>query len=347
VKFNSNISTSGAGDSIVSRQWIFGDSSAIGTTRDPSHKYTKSGNYNVCLYIKTKGGCESKECKQVNVTIPATPVIACRANFSTIADGATLKFNSSNSNGGAGDSIISRQWIFGDSSAIGTTVDPSHKYAKSGVYNVCLYIKTKGGCESKECKQVSVTVPTTSPTLTKCAAQFTSTRVSPKKIIFNSSTSLVATNDTIVERSWGFGDGSATLTGNIIKPAKEFSKAGIYTVCLKIKTAKGCNNSYCSTIRIEDTATAPVATTDPVKIISVRPNPVVSPLTTEVWSKFNNITAELSVYDIYGTKKVSLSKVLLQGNNITPIPTAFLMPGPYFFRVTTMYGVKSTQFYKL
>lgn len=341
VKFNSSASSTSAGDSIRERIWKFGDGTTASTV-DPAHYYAKGGVYNVCLIIRSVKGCSDSICTTVQLPIVTPPT--CHADFSYSVDGANIKFNSSNS---SGDSIISRQWIYGDSSAIGTTVDPSHKYAKSGVYTVCLYIKTARGCESKECKQVNVTVPTTTPPVVKCAAVFTTARVAPKKFTFNSSASAAAANDSIIERSWSFGDGSATLGGNIVSPSKEYARPGIYTVCVKIRTAKGCDNSYCTTVKFEDTTSTPVNTTEAIKIVSLHPNPVVTPLTTEVWSKFNNITAELSIYDIYGTKKWSTSKVLLQGTNVTSIPTASLLPGPYFFRVTTMYGVKSASFYKL
>jgi hypothetical protein len=70
-------------------------------------------------------------------------------------------------------------------------------------------------------------------------------------------------------------------------------------------------------------------------------------MTTVVWSAPNNVAAELAIYDVYGNKKWSMNKNLLQGNNITIVPTAFLQAGPYIFRVTTSYGIKSRNFYKL
>lgn len=345
VKFNSNPSSVATGDSIRERIWKFGDGTT-GNTIDPAHFYTKGGNYNVCLIIRSVKGCSDSIC--TNIQLPVTTPPACHANFTFASDGATIKFNSSIS---TGDSIVSRQWLFGDSSAIGTTTDPVHKYTKSGVYTVCLYIKTARGCESKECKQVTVTVSATTatpvpPAATKCQAVFSYEILSIHKIRFNSTKSNTLAGDSIVERKWNFGDGSAIPGHNEISPAKEFNRPGVYTVCLQIRTKGGCESKYCTTVRIADNSSVPPIN-EYIKIVSLHPNPVVTPLSTEVWSHFSNITAELSIYDIYGVKKWSISKVLLQGTNVTSIPTGFLLPGPYFFRVTTMYGVKSAAFYKL
>ncbi|HEX6915673.1 MAG TPA: T9SS type A sorting domain-containing protein, partial [Chitinophagaceae bacterium] len=81
-------------------------------------------------------------------------------------------------------------------------------------------------------------------------------------------------------------------------------------------------------------------------IISLYPTPATYQVQAVVWSLYSNIQAELAVYDVYGVKKWSLNKVLQNGNNVTVIPTGFLAPGPYYFRVTTMFGVRSRPFFK-
>ena len=339
VKFNSNNSSAAPGDNIISRKWHFGDGKEA-TTIDPVHLYEKNGTYNVCLVIKTANGCTKEICKLVVVN---TRKCAARFVFELIPPAAgtlgySVRFNSNNST--SNDTIVSRTWSFGDGTSA-TTIDPKHTYTHPGLYTVCLTIKTRNGCESKECRQILV-----GPNAPACAPHFTFERLSPKKIKFNSAMSWAAVGDSIVQRSWDFGDGSAATTGNDVSVSKEYTRAGVYTVCLKIKTAKGCENKVCNVVRIEE-PTVSNPTTAPIKIVSLYPSPVHERMTTDVWSLHGDIKATIAIYDIYGMKKWEGQKVLSQGNNITVVATGFLMPGPYFFKVTTMYGVQSRSFFKL
>jgi PKD repeat protein len=347
VKFNSSMSEVSQGDSIRERIWKFGDgSTSAGSQIDPIHNYSIAGSYNVCLIIRTVRGCSDTTC--ITIHVPMQGQVSCSARFnytpvsssSTVA-GNTIKFQSNISHAGAGDSIISRLWQFGDGTSLsGNTIDPLHSYTQPDLYTVCLKITTARGCQSQECKQVVVSQHP------NCKPYFTSEKVAPKKIRFNSGMSWVPVNDTIIERKWDFGDGTPILSGNVINPLHEYLHYGIYTVCLKIKTARGCEARLCAPVRVTDSLNTPVNTA-PIKIVSLYPNPVMVQMNTVVWSLHNNVNATLAIYDIYGVKKWSLNKVLLQGNNVTVVPTANLMAGPYFFRVTTIYGIQSRQFYKL
>ena len=53
-------------DEVIGYRWTFGDGSS-GTGREISHTYTQGGNFEVCLYIKTRLGCETKICKTIRV----------------------------------------------------------------------------------------------------------------------------------------------------------------------------------------------------------------------------------------------------------------------------------------
>ena len=339
IRFNSSITTATPADNI-SRLWRFGDGKES-TEINPVHVYQQDGNYRVCLIIKTTSGCVKEICKLVEIRTPK-----CEAKFiyemlpATISStlGYTVRFNSSTSI--SNDTIVSRTWLFGDGSSA-NTLDTRHTYTQPGLYNVCLVIKTRSGCESRECKQVLV-----GPNALACTPDFTYERVSAHKIKFNSEMSKVAAGDEIIERTWIFGDASPVLTGNQRIVEKEYARPGVYTVCLKIKTAKGCENKICRQVRVEDNSPA-LSSITPIKIVALFPSPVHTQMTTEVWSLNNNIKASLAIYDIYGVKKWEMQKVLLQGNNVTVVATSSLLAGPYFFKVTTMYGVVSRPFYKL
>ncbi len=344
VRFYAGVNTAYPNnDPVVERKWRFGDGDSLtGNVQNPTHTYANAGTYTVCLRVKTQSGCISELCKTV-VVAPPPFVCTAVAAFTYIPVSSLVKFNSNVSTPGANDTIISRKWVFGDSTVLtGNVVDPQHQYAHPGIYNVCLTIKTVKGCERTFCAIVTATNVNSN-----CVPQFTYQRIAPKKVAFNSTMSWIPVGDSIIERKWTFGDG-VSLTGTTANPTHEYNNYGIYTVCLRIKTALGCVNEVCKPVIVQDSIVQPPAgTNEPIKIISLYPNPVTIQMNTVVWSYNNNVAAELSIYDIYGVKKWSLNKTLLQGNNFTVIPTGFLANGPYFFRVTTSYGVKSRAFYKM
>lgn len=154
-KFNSSVSEVATGDNIVTRTWDFRDGSDLLVNRvDPTHTFPHDGVYEVCLSIKTASGCESKICKAI--TVPQNSPVTCSAKFTFERLGPKkFRFNSTSSVVTASDNIVERKWDFRD----GTTsndVSPAHEFAKFGTYEVCLYIKTAKGCESRLCVAVKV-----------------------------------------------------------------------------------------------------------------------------------------------------------------------------------------------
>jgi PKD repeat protein len=332
-------------DPVIERKWRFGDGdSLIGNVQNPTHLYAVAGTYNVCLRVKTQGGCVSELCKVITVVNPITT--ACYAAFTYVPQSSLISFNSNNSYSPAGDSIILRRWNWGDSSAqlLGNVVAPQHQYAQPGIYTVCLTIKTASGCEKTTCLTVTATNINSN-----CVPQFLTQRLSTiRTVAFSSGMSWVPANDSIIERKWKFGDGSSTLTGNVVNIQHQYPANGVYTACLWMKTALGCINEVCKPVILQDSIVQPPAgVNEPVRIINLYPNPVSTTLTTVIWSANNNISAELGIYDIYGVRKWYTTKNLLQGNNITAIPVGGLLTGPYIFKVTTVYGTKSRPFFKL
>ncbi len=337
-------------DSIISRTWSYSDStntvSLPGNIITPSYPYTKPGSYKVKLVIKTKAGCENSYTGTV-VIAPKPASSNCKAYFSFAVQNKTVKFNSNTSAAtSAQDSIISRIWFFGDSTTSnaglsGNIVDPTHEYKKAGTYHVYLYIKTRAGCESKYEATVVIAAPNC-----EVKVQYSTERVSLKKIQFNSSLTTTAAGDSIVARNWKFGD-NTTLGGNEISPAKEYSLMGFYNTCLQVKTANGCEAQVCREITIQDTVTTPQTNVDYIKIISINPNPVITRMMATIFSRNSNVEAEISIYDIYGNGKMNIKKLLSQGNNVIEIATDFLPHGPYFLKVSTKNGRDSKTFYKL
>ena len=348
IQFNSAGSTANSPeDSIISRTWYYMDNvttvSLTGNVVNPSYTYSKPGTYNVYLVIKTKKGCESKFSSPVIINRPPVPT-NCKAQFTFTIQNKIVKFTSATSTAaGLQDSIISRSWLFGDSSnnVQATSIEPSHNYSKSGKYTVTLYIKTKSGCESKFSAYVVIET-------VNCPVEvvFNSERITLKKIQFNSSLSKAQSGDSIIQRNWKFGD-NTILSGNEVKPIKEFPLLGVYTTCLQVRTLNGCEAQVCKQTVVQDTLTPAPGAVDFIKILSINPNPVITRMITTIFSRNANVEAEISIYDIYGTRKLVLKKLLVAGNNIIEINTEFLQHGPYFLKVSSKVGTDTKAFYKL
>ena len=332
IHFNGWVSTTAPGDSLYRFLWNFGDGTS-GTTGDPNHMYTQAGTYNVCLRITSYSGCVDSICKTVVV-----PPLQCEPRFTFTSTALVYHFNSATSSAAAGDSIIARLWTFGDGLSA-TTIDPVHAYAQAGRYLVCLRITTRLGCIKTKCDSISVVNPVGS-----CVAHFTAQMPAPKIAVFNSNSSSVSqAGDSIVSRKWSFGDGQSLITGNTISPTHQYTFGGTYNVCLSIKTRLGCESRWCTNIHVTGDSTYG----DPIRIVSIYPNPVYSPLNVVVWSRNANIPATLAIYDVYGIIKYSVTTTLPIGNSTHQLPTATLAPGPYVFKLTTMFGTQNRNFFKL
>lgn len=345
-KFNSNANTTTAGDSIIERIWVWGNGDTLkGNRIDPTYTYSTNGLYKVCLIIKTKNGCSNSVCREINVM----PI--CNAAFIFTAEAVTttnagysFNFNSKNSSTpGSGDEIIERSWNWGDgTSETGNKIELRKTFTGIGNYNTCLIIKTKNGCIDTACTNIPVPVPGQAG----CKANFNFQTTGRGKIVFfNSRESYPLLGDSIVKRTWSFGDGSSA-DDNKIDLTKEYRFAGKFNVCLEIKTLKGCVNTICKNIEIRD-STDTVPSGELIKLLSIHPNPVITNLTAIVWSEREHVQAELIITNLTGTRKWMERKTLVKGNNIYTIPVGNLPKGPYSFKVSTGLGIRVKQFYKM
>ena len=340
----------GSGDSIVKRSWSFGDGTYNeGNEEKPVKTYNKIGKYRVCLVSKTKRGCVSESCFEINVSDSGLAPNNCKAFFSLQINGMVVYFNSSQSmgapalSGAVQDSIISRTWYLGNATSgptyTGNEVEVKFDYLKPGTYTAYLVIKTKSGCESK------YAVTFTIPPVCKATAEFKFEQIAPNRIQFASGASTTTAGDTITQRIWSFGD-NTVMTGNVVNPEKLYRAAGTYRVCLQVKTAKGCMAEICKDVKVLDTTNTPGTTINYLKIVSINPNPVQSRMLVTVWSRLPNIATEFTVYDVNGNPKMSFKKDLAAGNNAFEVFADRLNPGLYFLRVANAYGRDSAQFYK-
>ncbi|MDP9229687.1 MAG: PKD domain-containing protein, partial [Bacteroidota bacterium] len=121
--------------------WNFGDSTSSNQT-NPSHTYTRFGDFDVTLIATGNNGCSDTLLKSAYIkihkpiiTFPGLPTNGCipyPVNFS-----ATII---------SPDPVTSYKWDFGDGVGTSTLAAPSYTYPVFGTYAVTLTITTKGGC---------------------------------------------------------------------------------------------------------------------------------------------------------------------------------------------------------
>jgi hypothetical protein len=141
--------------------WYFGDGNDTCIMVNPTspttnlfirHTYPGPGVYRACVKVKFAGGCEADDCHEL-VIRPASNVCG-GFMFDSLAGPRTYKFRAYSINV-PNDEVIAYRWTFGDgASATGREV--THTYTQAGDFEVCLYIKTRLGCETKICKTVRV-----------------------------------------------------------------------------------------------------------------------------------------------------------------------------------------------
>jgi PKD repeat protein len=153
------------------------------------------------------------------------------AAFTSTSTFLAATFDGSTSTDSDG-TIASYSWNFGDGTAAGTGVKPSHTYAAAGTYPVALTVTDNFGATNTVTKTVTV-VANKAP-----VAAFTVAVNNLDLTVDGSSSS--DSDGTVASYSWDFGDGT-TATG--AKPAtKSYASAGTRTVKLTVTDNAGATN---------------------------------------------------------------------------------------------------------
>jgi hypothetical protein len=141
--------------------WIFGDGkdTCIMLTNPVStqslvisHRYPAPGVYQVCVKVKYASGCEAHKCREV--AIRSASNVCGGYVFDSLLRERTFAFRGFSIQN-ANDRPVSWRWTFGDGSS-SNDQNVTHTYPTAGNYEVCLYIKTDLGCETRICKHVVV-----------------------------------------------------------------------------------------------------------------------------------------------------------------------------------------------
>lgn len=135
--------------------WDFGDGNTS-TTASPTHTYTSTGTFDVCLTVTSVNGsdaCTQHVCKTVVIEKPCLVFADYAATHCTAAP-LTVVFKNLSVN------AVKYEWDFGDGGTDIST-DPTHTYAAPGKYIVCLKAIVDGRCWYSACYLVVVSTVTT------------------------------------------------------------------------------------------------------------------------------------------------------------------------------------------
>ncbi|MFN8393924.1 MAG: PKD domain-containing protein [Bacteroidia bacterium] len=173
----------------------------------------------------------------VDFQICAAPA-SCNAAFtaSTIPGNPAVSFsNLSTTNSG---SVVSWNWDFGDQNT-GTGPNPSHTYASTGTYQVCLTIATSNGCTSTFCDSV-----TAGAAQSNCTASLTYTQLPSGAFGF-----VVTASGTgvPVQYFYDFADGNV-LTSPYDTVTHSYPNGGTMQPCVTVLFSDSCVATACTTV---------------------------------------------------------------------------------------------------
>ncbi|PWR73764.1 PKD domain-containing protein [Methanospirillum lacunae] len=136
---------------ISSWKWDFGDGTGA-SDQNPSHTYTKPGNYAASLTITTPEGSQKSDLSMILVTSSTSmpkAVITADPGYGN----APLTISFSDASTGT---VSTRTWNFGDG-ATSSDLNPVHTYQNPGIYTVSLIVKGPAG-ESRTDEQIVVSL---------------------------------------------------------------------------------------------------------------------------------------------------------------------------------------------
>jgi PKD repeat protein len=143
-------------------------------------------------------------------------------------------------------SITNWKWHFGDSTSTSDTSllpNPTHTFAKAGIYQVRLRVRETGGCINEILRSV-VVAEKPRPDFIAGNGGVLCTNDS---ILFQDATT--SQNDPISEHTWEIKkDNNLIASSSLANPKFFFAETGTYSVMLKVKGESQCDSSMTKTI---------------------------------------------------------------------------------------------------
>jgi PKD repeat protein len=294
--------------------WNFGDGSSS-TDISPVHAYAQQGTYVISLVSEAGVGCR----KQVwdTVIVKCTDTCSYTTGFSWRADSLAagkIYFTNLSQPATAG---IHYAWNFGDSSAQSHDISPSHMYAHTGKYTVCLVAELGSNCRKVYC--LTIEVKEINPCTAKALFGYYKLNWMPLTIRLEA----INQGDS-TQYHWSFGDssyGSGRLTTH------SFPKAGWYNVCLYVVKGK-CSVVGCQPVFVADSVL------NLPQMVPAIPNPAINSVTINV-TLDRPETVIIRILDGTGVIKAVISKYGTTGNNRFTLPVERLSRGLYLVEIHT------------
>ena len=289
------------------------------------------GTFIVSNTLAASGGCPA-----VTATSPITVNSTVTPDFTIVPDsvnGYMIQIFNPNSNSGA-----TYSWDFGDGSALGSGLSPSHTYSSAGNYVVTLSINS-GGCGIGTL-QHSIVI---SGTANSCQALFNIA----KDTLSGNANAYTVTNlsyGSNLTYTWNFGD---TTSSTLAHPTHSYLGAGPYQLCLTVNNGAGCTQTYCDSLFAVGSLHAHL---DPIAItvvnrpaqgttvginelsanttIEISPNPFTTQTTISFSQEQTNTTIKIT--DILGKEIKSLN---FSGKQCT-MEKGTMQAGIYFVQIT-------------
>lgn len=222
--------------------WLFGDGQSNSTQNPGWHSYPMAGIYRVELTARNTF-CEVATYKNLVVEPPA-PVISFSADEVSGCAPHTVQFYNESQYVAPG----TYRWEFGDGNG-STAENPSHTYARAGVYTVSLYGENTRGVANTLVREdfVEVYVQPVADFAVNPAVAF----VPDTEVFFRNSSQ----NATAFQ--WAFGDGA---TSTDLNPRHVYSEEGTYDIQLVATTVNNCTDTLWLEAGVEAVAGGKVKT---------------------------------------------------------------------------------------
>jgi parallel beta-helix repeat protein len=231
-------------------KWTFGDGTNS-TIKNPTHKYSKAGNYTVALTVSNSAG-SSTTTKTNYIKVTATTIKPV-ASFTSNVTSGKVPLNVAFTDKSTG-TPTAWKWSFGDGTN-STAKNPTHKYSKAGNYTVALTATNAVGSNTTTKTNYIKVSGTSSQTPVAAFSASPTSGNTPLNVIFTDS----STGSPTTWR-WNFGDGTSAT---VKTPVHTYSTAGSYSVTLKVGNSTG-NNTTTKSSYIKVTAKNTTNATIPV-----------------------------------------------------------------------------------
>lgn len=291
---NDTVAFSDASTQASSWFWDFGDGSTD-TVANPTHAYSSSGQYTVCLIVSNVCGSDTS-CMTQNICL--TPPAA---SFSTATNELVATFTDGSSN------AASWSWDFGDGNT-SSQQNPTHTYAFNADFFVCLTITDLCGNVDMICDTITICAPPSSNFSLSLGGNGGEATFTDGSNLANS-------------WFWDFGDGNTSTLQN---PVHNYDSSGNYIVCLTATNPCG-SDSTCFAIVV---TVVSVENPIPGAEIQVFPNPAQDEAFVRILAPGQKGDFTFSMRDLLGRELLKTAGVF---NEKIAVPISSLSEGVYLY----------------